>query len=82
MKNRLSDSSGYKTYVVSVGDTEYLASVRRLPLRPLDNESRYRVRLITRVAGVETANVYRDMDISKAFRVYDQNVFRLAALVA
>lgn len=80
MKNRLSDSSGYKTYAGVDGDVVTVVTIRRLPMRPLDNESRYRVRTVrSTLAGVVLSNAHRDMDISKAYRVFDQNVARLAA---
>lgn len=80
MKNRLSDSSGYKTYAAESNGVVTVTTIRRLPMRPGDNDSRYRVRLVRHtLAGVVLSNTYRDMDISKAYRVFEQNKARLAA---
>lgn len=83
MKSRLSDSAGYKTTAVALGDIEHRVTIRRLPMRPLDNDSRYRVRVVTRtLAGVVLTDRHRDMPISKAYRVYEQNVNRLHKLIS
>lgn len=83
MKNRLSDSAGFKTTAIAIGDIEHRVTIRRLPMRPMDNDSRYRVRVVTRtLTGVVLTDRHRDMDISKAYRVYEQNVNRLHDMVA
>lgn len=83
MKSRLSDSAGHKTFAVAVGQIVHTATIRRLPMRPGDNESRYRVRIAKSVLnGKVISSTFRDMDISKAYRVFEQNTARLAALVA
>lgn len=83
MKNRLSDSAGFKTTAIAIGNIEHRVTIRRLPMRPLDNDSRYRVRIVTRtLAGVVLTDRHRDMPISKAYDVYGQNVNRLHAMVA
>jgi hypothetical protein len=78
MKNRLSDGAGYKTVVGMAGDVQTTVTLRRLPMRPGENESRYRVRIVrSNRNGVVLSNNFRDMDISKAFRVLEQNRARL-----
>lgn len=71
-----------KTYAVAVGEIVTTVSIRRLPMRPGDNDTRYRVRLVrTTLGGKVISNGHRDMPMDKAYRVYEQNVNRLADLV-
>lgn len=81
MSSKLNHSAGYKTYAVIVDGVQVIVTIRRLPLRAGDNNSRYRVRL-TKAAldGTVIRTAHRDMDIIKAYGVYEQNVSRLASL--
>lgn len=82
MGSKLHRSAGYKTFSVAVGSIEHRVSIRRLPMRPGDNDVRYRVRLMRLVLNGETiSNRYRDVGFNQAFNIYEQNVQRLADMV-
>lgn len=81
MTTKLHHSAGHKTYAVSVGDVQHTVTIRRLPLRSMDCDTRYRVRIVrSTLSGKVLSNGHRDMDIFKATGVYEQNVARLARL--
>ncbi|MEU0245163.1 hypothetical protein ABZ192_12660 [Streptomyces sp. NPDC006235] len=83
MSSKLHHSAGHKNFQIAIGDTVHKVTIRRLPLRPMDNDSRYRVRLTTATLdGRIITDSHRDMDISKAYRVFEQNKARLADMVA
>lgn len=84
MGSKLHHSAGHKTYAVSVGDIQHTVTMRRLPLRNMDCDTRHRVRIVrtNRVTGEVLSNGHRDLDIFKAIRVYEQNVSRLANLAS
>lgn len=82
MSSKLHHSAGHKRFEVVIGDTVHRVTIRRLPLRPLDNDSRYRVRITTAILNGRTlTDAHRDMDISKAYRVFEQNKARLADMI-
>lgn len=81
MAAKLHHSAGHKTYAVAVGDIQHTVTIRRLPLRDMDCDTRHRVRIVrSTLSGKILSNAHRDMDIFKAQGVYEQNVARLARL--
>ena len=82
MSTKLHHSAGHKTYAVAIGDVQHTTTIRRLPLRNMDNDTRYRVRIIRTdlATGAVLSNGKRDLNIFAATAVYEQNVARLARL--